>query len=194
MRGPWRLRAPRPRAVHAAHLGGTRPVARPLVLIAATAALAACGPGGEDIGDVAVLADRAERLADHLDAGEGCPAEREGQDLVARARDAVAAERLAPEVADEIVAVVTDVTDAVPCDDEGSPEEAPEGEAEEPPDEAEEPPEEAEEPPEESEAPEEAEEAPTEDDRGPGNGESGPPGRSEEGPPGQRGHPGRGNR
>ena len=142
-----------------------------MALLVAGVLLFGCGGSQADsAADHAILADRAERLADHLDAGEGCLAEREGEELASRARDALAAERIDPQVAGEIVAVVAEVTAQVPCD------EAPAAETE---------------PTEESEP---AEETPEEDaeDEEPGEVEEEhvPPGRSEEGPPGRRGEEG----
>ena len=136
--------------------------------------------------DLAILADRAERLAEHLADGDGCAAEREGNELTSRARDALAAERISTEVAGELLTVVDEVTGAVPCDDPQEAEESPVEEAptEEPPDE-----EELEEQREDAEgAAEEARE--TAEDEGAG--EETPPGRSGEGPPGQREGAGRG--
>jgi hypothetical protein len=178
--GPWRRPAPRRASVPAARRVGSR-VPALLASTLLTVVLGACGTSDPGAADVAVLADRADRLAEHLDAEDGCLAEREGTDLVARALDAVAAESLSQEVADEIVAVVDEVTSAVPCEDDVVTEEEREA-AEEADDEG---PEEAEEPPEEGGN--DSEEGP-----GQGNGESGPPGRSEQGPPGQRGNSGRG--
>lgn len=161
---------------------------------ALVATLTACGGTTTNASDeLAILADRAERLAEHLDGGDGCAAESEGDELTSRARDALAAERISPEVASELLAVVDEVTAAVPC---GDPQEADEAPAEERPDEdapAEEPADE-EELEEQREAAEEAREA-AEDEEGPTDedtGEETPPGRSEEGPPGQREGAGRG--
>lgn len=174
--GPWRRLVPRRSRVRAAH---RRAGSRAPTLLAssfATVALVACGTADPLTADVAVLADRADRLAEHLDEGDGCLAEREGADLGTRARDAVAAENLSQEVADEIVAVVDEVTAQVPCEDQPVTEEEREA---------------AEEEAEEASEEEEKEEQP-EESGGQGNGETGPPGRSEQGPPGQRGNPGRG--
>lgn len=158
--------------------------------------LTGCGDNGANAPDeLAILADRAERLAEHLDDGDGCAAEREGDELTSRARDALAAERISPEVASELLTVVDEVTGAVPCGDPQQPEEEPaeEAPAEEPP--AEEPP--AEEPDEEEleeqrEDAEDAAEQAREDAEDTDSGEETPPGRSEEGPPGQREGAGRG--
>lgn len=146
-----------------------------MALLVAGVLLFGCGGSQADsAADRAILADRAERLADHLDAGDGCLAEREGEELASRARDALAAERIDAQVAGEIVAVVAEVTAQVPCDEAPAAETEPTEESEP----AEETPEEDHEDDHEDEEPGEVEE------------EHVPPGRSEEGPPGRRGKEG----
>jgi hypothetical protein len=127
----------------------------------------------ESPADLAVLADRADRLADQLDAGDGCAAEREAAELVALARDGVAAGDLHQETAAEVIDVVEEIASTVACEDdaeEGDP-------AEEGPDE---------EPGEGRGSGNGGNGNEGKGNEGKGNGE-GPPGRSEEGPPGQRG-------
>ncbi len=151
--------------------------------------LVACGAGSP--ADLAVLADRADRVAEHLEAGDSCAAEAEAERLRERSRDALAAGTVEEPTADEIETVLDELDGVLSCD-EPSEETADEGA---PPDEApdaEEPSEAPDEAPEEDEAPEdeEGEEATDEGaDEETGDGR-GPDGR---GPPGQReGSPGRG--
>lgn len=155
--------------------------------------LTGCGGGGTNnaADELAILADRAERLAEHLEVGDGCAAEREGEELTSRARDALAAERISPEVASELLTVVEEVTGAVPCGDPQEPDEAPADEApaedELDEDQLEERREADEEADEEAREQDEDEETREEDED-----EETPPGHSEEGPPGQREGAGRG--
>jgi serine/threonine protein kinase len=72
-----------------------------------------------DPGAAAVLADRADRIADLLDADDGCTADSEVADLRARTEDERSAEALPDEVAAEVLAVLDDLDAAITCDADG---------------------------------------------------------------------------
>jgi hypothetical protein len=84
--------------------------------VAVVALVAGCTGSGLSA-ELAILADRADRLAEHLEVEDGCAAEREGAELVALARDAAAIGEIDRATADQVAEVVSEVTEAVPCDD-----------------------------------------------------------------------------
>lgn len=140
------------------------------------------------------LAQGAQRLAGALDEGDACAAMAEADAVAAQARDGVASGTVPTDVANEVEAVVTEVTEDLSCDADASTDEdeddANDGDGEREPE-----PE-----PEPDPEPDPEPEAPEDDDPGGGPDDDGPPGGGPDGdgPPGQAqgdgssGDPGRG--
>lgn len=88
------------------------------LLVVAATACAAPGPEGAAVDEAAgaVLADAAERLADALEARDGCRALEEADALRTRADAALAAGQVDPAVADETRRIAAITTAGVRCE------------------------------------------------------------------------------
>lgn len=106
---------------------------RPLAVVPLLLLVACAGPEDDGVAldeDVAAsLAQGAQRLAVFLEEQEGCDALAEADELAGRARDGVEAGTVPPEVANEVEAVVEEVTASVTCDPQATEDDAGEDDA-----------------------------------------------------------------
>ena len=112
-------------------------VATPLIRLAGAACAlalvaAACGGAGAEVDQATaeVLADRADRLAVLIEAGEHCAASVEAEALHSRTRTGVDAGALPEELGAEVMAVVADLAADLHCEEgdvpaDGEPDDAP---------------------------------------------------------------------
>jgi hypothetical protein len=95
---------------------GRRALLATLVLAAGGCAAPAPGPATLDPAAAAVLADRAERLADHLDADDGCAAREELASLLAVTHERRDDGEVPDDVVAELETVLTELDAAATCD------------------------------------------------------------------------------